>query len=198
MKNIQILIIFLFSIGIFAQNTSGIKSDFKLPDSLNLDSEIRIYVGGGITNYSSLFRMFKDESKKWKAEFYEHYSKVQGQEEPRTEKRTLKSENNMEFVWNSILRTNVEFLPNMSEIKYKMRERGNIELVDGEYQLMWKSKQIMDGIGYQVQIRTVNTSNELDYGNPESYLKYYPNVDELIYFNELLSLIRNEFDIWKK
>jgi len=198
MKNIQILLIFLFSIGISAQNTSGINSDLKLSDSLNLDSEIRIYAGGGITNYSSLFRMFKDESKKWTAEFYQHYAKVQGQAELRTEKRTLKSENDMEFVWNSILRTNVEFLPNMSEIKYKMRERGNVELVDGEYQLMWKSKQIMDGIGYRVQIRTENTSNELDYGNPESYLKYYPDVDELIYFNELLSLIRNEFGIWKK
>ncbi|MGY5353528.1 hypothetical protein [Wenyingzhuangia sp. IMCC45467] len=198
MKNIQILLIFLFSIGISAQNTSGINSDLKLSDSLNLDSEIRIYAGGGITNYSSLFRMFKDESKKWTAEFYQHYAKVQRQAELRTEKRTLKSENDMEFVWNSILRTNVEFLPNMSEIKYKMRERGNVELVDGEYQLMWKSKQIMDGIGYRVQIRTENTSNELDYGNPESYLKYYPDVDELIYFNELLSLIRNEFGIWKK
>jgi hypothetical protein len=86
----------------------------------------------------------------------------------------------------------------MSEIKYKMRERGNVELVDGEYQIMWKAKEIMDGIGYKVQIKADKKFNEIDYGNPESYLKYYTEVDELIYFNELLDIIKNEFGIWKK
>ncbi|MFY0602775.1 MAG: hypothetical protein JXQ93_02415 [Flavobacteriaceae bacterium] len=98
MKNIQILIIFLFSIAISAQDISGINSDLKLPDSLAYETEIRIYQGGGITNYSSLFRMFKDKSEKWKAEFYEHYAKVNGQTELRTEKQTLKSENDMKFI----------------------------------------------------------------------------------------------------
>jgi ABC-type Fe3+/spermidine/putrescine transport system ATPase subunit len=198
MKNIQILIIFLFSIGISAQNISGINSDLKLSDSLKMESEIRIYAGGGITNYSSLFRMYKDKTNKWTAEFYEHYAKVDGQTELRTERRTVESKNDMEFVWNGMLRTNIESLPNMSEIKYKMRERGKVELVDGEYQLMWKSKQIMDGIGYKVQIKTELTSNEIDYDNPESYLKHYSEVDELVFFNELLSLVKNEFNIWKK
>lgn len=197
MKNIRCLIIFLFSIGIYAQNISRINTDLKLSDSLALDSEIRIYTGGGITNYSSLFRMYKDKSGKWTAEFYQHYAKVPGQTKLRIEKQTLKSENDMEFVWYSILRTNVELLPNMSDIKYKMRDRGHVELVDGEYQLIWNSKQIMDGISYKVQIKTEKTSNEIGYGNPESYLKYYPEVDELIYFNELLDIIKSEFGIWK-
>lgn len=198
MRNIKILILFLFSIGISAQNITEINSDLKLSDSLTYKTEIRIYQGGGLNNYSSLFRMYKGKTDKWTAEFYQHYAKVIGQTKLRIEKQTLKSENEMEYVWNSILRTNVEFLPNMSDIKYKMRERGNVELVDGEYQLMWKSKQIMDGIGYKAQIKTEKKSNDVDYGNPESYLKYYPEVDELIYFNELLDIIKNEFEIWKK
>jgi len=198
MKNTLLLILFLSYIGVSAQNINGINADLKLSDSLALDSEIRIYAGGGITNYSSLFRMYKNKSDKWAAEFYQHYAKVAGQAKLRIEKKVLKSENDMDFVWNNILRTNVESLPNMSKIKYKMRERGNVELVDGEYQLTWKSKQIMDGIGYKVQIKTGKTFNEIAYGNPESYLKYYPKVDELIYFNELLNLVKNEFRIWKK
>ena len=198
MRNIQILIIFLFSLSISAQDISGINSDLKLSDSLTLNFEIRIYAGGGITNYSSLFRMYKDKSNKWTAKFYQHYAKVSGQAELRTEKQTLKSENDMEFVWNSILRTNVQYLPNMSEIKYKMRERGNVELVDGEYQLTWRAKEIMDGVGYKVQIKANKKLHEVDYGNPESYLKYYPDVDELIYFNELLDTIKKEFGIWKE
>ncbi|WP_268225517.1 hypothetical protein [Sinomicrobium oceani] len=198
MKNIQILIVFLFSVGVSAQNINRINADLKVSDSLILDSEIRIYAGGGITNYSSLFRMYKDKSDEWKAEFYEHYAQINSQTKLRTEKQTLKSENDMEFVWNSILRTNVQHLPNMSEIKYKMKERGNVELVDGKYQLMWKATEIMDGIGYRVQIRVNKKFHEVDFGNPVSYLKYYPDVDELIYFNELLDLIKSEFGIWKK
>ena len=62
MKNIQILTIFLFSIGISAQNITEINSDLKLSDSLTYETEVRIYQGGGITNYSSLFRMFKDKN----------------------------------------------------------------------------------------------------------------------------------------
>jgi hypothetical protein len=89
MKNIQILIIFLFSIAISEQNITDINSDLKLSDSLTYETEVRIYQGGGITNYSSLFRMFKDKSEKWTAEFYEHYAKVNGQAELRTEKQTL-------------------------------------------------------------------------------------------------------------
>ena len=84
MKNIQIIIVFLFSIGVLAQNISEINSDLKLSDSLNYETEVRIYKDVGITNYTSVFRMFKDESEKWTAEFYEHYAKVDEQTKLRT------------------------------------------------------------------------------------------------------------------
>lgn len=197
MRCTLLLILILLCTNVSAQNVSRINADFNISDSLTMNSEIRIYTVGGITNYSSLFRMYKNNSNIWTSEFYEHYAKVVGQTELSTEMQTLKSKNDMEFVWNCILRTNVEYLPNMSEIKYKMRERGKVELVDGDYQLMWKSKQIMDGIGYKVQIKTKLGFNEISYENPESYLKHYPEVDELVYFNELLGLIKSEFNIWQ-
>ena len=65
------LVLFLsFSTFTVAQNITEINSDLKLSDSLTYKTEVRIYQGGGTTNYSSLFRMFKDESEKWTAEFY--------------------------------------------------------------------------------------------------------------------------------
>uniref|UniRef100_UPI00261FC435 hypothetical protein n=1 Tax=uncultured Algibacter sp. TaxID=298659 RepID=UPI00261FC435 len=113
MRNFQLLILLLFSIGVYAQNISQINADLKLSDSLTYETEIRIYQGGGITNYSSLFRMFKDKSEKWTAEFYEHYSKVIGKTEFQTEKRTLKSDNDMEFVYLNLLRSHILDLPNL-------------------------------------------------------------------------------------
>lgn len=206
MKNIQILIIFLFSIGISAQNTTEINSDLKLSDSLTYETEVRIYQGGGITNYSSLFRMFKNNSDKWTAEFYEHYAKVNRQAELRTKKRTLKSENDMEFVFQNFVRSHILDLPSLSEIQWKLVTRGNVEKVKKqyrgkefeEYELTNNKIAILDGEGYKIQVKGWNRANEFEFSNPDGYLKHYPEIDELIYMCEILDTIRTEFGIWKK
>lgn len=206
MKNIQILIIFLFSIGISAQNITEINSDLKLSDSLTNETEIRIYQGSGITNYSSLFRMFKDKSEKWKAEFYEHYAKVNGQAELRTEKQTLTSEKDMEFIFQNFVRSHILDLPSLSEIQWKLVTRGNVEKVKKkyrgkeieEYELLNKKIAIVDGEGFIIQAKGWNKSNVFEYSNPDSYLAEYPEIDELIYMCEILNIIRTEFGIWKK
>lgn len=206
MKNIQILIIFLFSIVVSAQNITEINSDLKLSDSLTYQTEVRIYQGGGITNYSSLFRMFKDKSEKWTAEFYEHYAKVDGQAELRTEKKTLKSENDMEFVFQNFIRSHILDLPNLSEISWKLVTRGKVEKIKNihrgkeieEYELMNTQVAILDGEGFKIQVRGWNKTNEFEFSNPDAYLNHYPEIDELIYVCEILNTIRTEFGIWKK
>ena len=205
MTNIQILIIFLFSIGVSAQNISEINSDLKLSDSLN-DTEIRIYQGGGITNYSSLFRMFKDQSEKWTAEFYEHYAKVNGQTELQAKKQILESENNMEFVFKNLIRSHILDLPSLNEIQWKLNTRGNVEKVITklrektieEYEFINNQISILDGESFKVQAKGWKRNNEFEFSNPDSYLKHYPEIDELIYIDEILSTVRNEFGIWKK
>uniref|UniRef100_UPI00404A133E hypothetical protein n=1 Tax=Flavobacterium sp. TaxID=239 RepID=UPI00404A133E len=206
MRNIHILILFLFSITNSAQNISEINFDLKLPDSLNYTTEIRIYQGGGITNYSSVFRMFIDKSKKWTAEFYEHYAKVNGQMPLRTEKQTLKSENDMEFIFQNFVRSHILDLPSLSEIQWKLEIRGNVEKVKrtyrgneiDEYELTTQMISILDGEGFKVQVKAWNKTNEFEFSNPDGYLKHYPEIDELIYMCEILNLIRTEFGIWKK
>ena len=206
MKNIRILIIFLFSIGISAQNITEINSDLKLSDSLTYETEVRIYQGGGTTNYSSLFRMFKDKSEKWTAEFYEHYASVDGQAELRTDKRTLKSENDMEFIFQNFIRSHILDLPSLSEIQWKLVTRGKMEKVKKpfrgkmieEYELMNKQVSILDGESFKIQVKGWNRTNQFEYSNPDGYLKHYPEIDELNYMCEILDLIRTEFHIWKK
>jgi hypothetical protein len=206
MRNIQILIVLLFSFGISGQNITGINSDLKLSDSLTYETEVRIYQGGGITNYSSLFRMFKDKSEKWKAEFYEHYAKVDGQVELRIEKQTLTSEKDMEFIFQNFVRSHILDLPSLSEIQWKLVTRGNVEKVKRvirgkeieEYELTNKQIVILDGEGFKVQVKGWNRTNEFEYSNPDGCLKHYPEIDELNYMCEILDLIRTQFHIWKK
>ena len=197
---------FLISLGIYSQNISKINSDVKLPDSLTYETEVRIYQGGGTTNYSSLFRMYKNESEKWTAEFYEHYAIVADKAELRTEKRNLNSENDMEFVFQNFVRSHILNLPSLSEIQWKLGTRGNVEKVKSihrgkeieEYELITKKVSILDGEGFKVQSKGWNKINEFEFSNPDGYLKHYPEIDELIYMCEILNIIRNEFGIWKK
>jgi len=206
MKNIQILIIFLFSIGISAQKITEINSDLKLSDSLNYETEVRIYKGVGITNYTSLFRMFKDKSDKWTAEFYEHYAKVNGQSELRTEKRTLKSKNDMEYVFQNLTRSFILDLPSLSEFYWKLVTRGNVEKVKKqyrgktieEYEITNEEFHMADGEVFKIQVNAWNRSNEFEFSSVDSYLILYPKIDELIYMSEILENIRNEFEIWKR
>jgi len=206
MRNIQILIIFLFSIGISAQNITEINSDLKLSDSLTYETEVRIYQGGGITNYSSLFRMFKNKSEKWTTEFYEHYAKVDRQAELRTEKQVLTAKNNMDSIYRSLVRSYILELPNQSEIKWKMIRRGTIEKIERfrkaekriTYELFNRSIHFTDGEVFKIQATDWNAKNEFEYSNPDKYLNYYPDIDELNYMCEILNTIRNEFGIWNK
>jgi hypothetical protein len=205
-KNIQILIILVFSIGVSAQDVTKVNSDFKLPDSLTYKTEVRIYQSLGTTNYTSLFRMYKDKSKKWKAEFYDHYAKVVGVVELRTEKRTLKSKSDMEFIFQNFNRSHILNLPSSSEIMWKLVNRGDIQKNEKtrkgkktiEYTFLNRVVAFSDGEGFEVQVRLSNRSNKFRYSNPYSSLKYCPNIDELIYMCEILDLVKKEFGIWKK
>ena len=198
MKNILTTYFLFVSISLFAQDLSEINSALKIPDSLTFEKEIRIYRGFGITNLTEIFRMYQDESDNWKIESYKFYQNFEDFKKSQIEKTELNAKNNAEFAWVSLLQTKVTELPNMSDIRYKMQKRGKVELIDGEYQTLNEEIFITDGTGYAVKVRNKEKLNEIYYGNPESYLKHYPEIDELIFFSEILEIIRTEFTIWKK
>lgn len=205
MKNIILILISLLSLTLYSQNLSQINADLNLTDSLTYETEVRVYQGGGITNYSSLFRMFKDTSGKWTAEFYEHYAKVAGVVELQTKKQTLKSKNELEFVFENFIRSHIFHLPDMRKIQWKMVKRGDVKKVTDtirgkvseEYLASKERVMIMDGSGFIVSVKQQEKVNHFQYSNPESYLKHYPENDELIYMCEILNIIRDEFGIWE-
>ncbi len=206
MNKIFLVSFLSFSTFVVAQNITEINSDLKLSDSLTYETEVRIYQGGGITNYSSLFRMFKNKLEKWTAEFYEYYAKVNEQAELRTEKQTLTSKKDMEFIFQNFVRSHILDLSSLKAIQWKLVTRGNVEKLKKkyrgkeieEYELINKQIAILDGEGFKVQVKGWNRTNEFEFSNPDGYLKHYPEIDELIYMCEILNLIRTEFDIWKK
>ena len=197
MKKLFILIIILSNSTIFGQNLTQIDKNIGLADSLTYNKEIRIYRTSGMNNHMGIFRMYQDSKEKWKAEFIDHYAEVPNQAELKIEKRKLKSKSKMNLVWLEIQKTNIQDLPNMTDIEWKLKKEPVIHEMDGEKVLSWKQTSILDGLGYDVHFRGGKFFNRVYYSNPESYLRIYENVDELIYFSELLNLLRTEFGVWK-
>jgi hypothetical protein len=204
MKNGLTILFLLISIGTSAQKINQINADLKLSDSLTYQTEVRVYQHQNTTNFSSLFRMFKDKSKKWTVEFYKHYAKVPQIAELKVEKEELIAKNNLDSIYASLVRSYILDLPSQSEIRWKMVRRGSIEKIERTrngkkrvtYELFNRSIHHTDGISYFIQSKDWKGAHEFAYSNPFKYLEYYPDIDELNYVCEILNSIQLEFNIW--
>ena len=197
MKKIWILIALFLSNFSNAQLVSQINEALKIPDSLGWQKEIRIYEFASITNYRSLLRLYQNDEKKWKIEYSKYYYSLGNQKEDMVKSIPVLAQTNFDILWLKILDTDIEHLSQWRNIEYKLKEKGEIKLDRGEYELTWKKKIIMDGNSYMIIIRDEDNFNAITYPNPEEYFKTYSKVDELDSVNQLLNLIENEFRLSK-
>ncbi|RMB63949.1 hypothetical protein EAX61_00785 [Dokdonia sinensis] len=206
MRIILILFYFLSFTVANAQNWSVINADLNLSDSLTFPTEIRIYQGGGITNYNSVFRMYEDGPNNWTAEFHEHWTKIDGVMDKKIAKRNIQSKSDIEYVHLNIRRSYIYNLPSRKDIQWKLMQRGEIKKVERfkrgktiqEYDILSKVIMPLDGTGYYFQAKSPYESNEFEFGNPERFKELYPEIDEPKYVCELIEIIRSEFGIWQK
>ena len=95
-----------------------------------------------------------------------------------------------------MLLADIEYLPNLQDIKYKLKN-STIEKIDGKNTLLKKVKTVPNVFSYSIFVRNVKVNNYFVFNDPEKYFDLFPDVNELVSFNKLLSVIRNEFNIWK-
>lgn len=162
------------------------------------NSEIRVYKKYSTSTGLELFRFYQDQNNSWKAEFYQTIALGKNNDAKlKIRKSKLNSLKNLELLWMQILDTDVIYLPEMDKIQYKLNKKNkDYQVEDGEILSSTSQTYVVDGVDYYILIRNNLLQNEFEYDNPESYLQKYPNVDELISFQELLNLIRNEFKIF--
>lgn len=117
----------------------------------------------------------------------------------RIRKSKLNSLKNFELLWLQFLDTNVIHLPKWETFEDKLKKvNKDYQIEDGEIYSSTSSISGIDGQSFYVKIKRGTKENQFSYSNPETYLEKYPNVDELLSFQELLNLIRTEFGIFKK
>ncbi|MCR4032814.1 MULTISPECIES: hypothetical protein [Flavobacterium] len=181
----------------FSQEVSEINKILEISDTLEHKQEIRIYKDYSITNSIDILRMFDEGKNNWKVIIYSYaksvpqVTKINVINFPKESIGKLKPKD-AELIWLNLLITNIEFLPNMEAIRYKFG-KPKIDSDRGERVISRTKKDVLDGIGYKVYVRNGKNTNNFSFDNTKTYLKYYPKVDELISYNELLSVLEKEF-----
>jgi hypothetical protein len=188
---------FLIKLNCFGQEVSEINKIIRIPENLESQQEIRIYKNYSTSNRIDILRMIKNNENEWIAyKFYysKNFKDVTKIDELRFPKESIGKlkPKDAELIWLNLLMTNIEFLPNMEAIRYKFG-KPHIDFDKGERGISRNKKHILDGTEYKVYVRNGKIENSFSFDNPESYLKHYPTVDELISYNELLSVMKKEF-----
>ena len=197
-----IYIIILFSIQLKAQNVAEVNKALNLPDTLSYKKEIRIYMTYETTYSIEIFRMYDEGNNNWKVEIlyystqFKNATKIDVFEFPRETTGKLKPKN-ANLIWLQLLLCDIEYLPSIENIKYKLKE-SSISIEDGDYDIVEKHSLIHDGNSYNVFVSNIESKNYFTFDNPENYLKSYPNVDELQSYTKLLSIIKKEFNLWNE
>lgn len=196
------IFLFLTFFNCFGQDVSEINKVLEIPDTLEFQKEIRIYKDYSISNTVEIFRLYDEGKNNWIVFKYfylknsKQITKIDKIEFPKENMGKLKAKD-ANLIWLNLLMSDIEFLPSIEEINYKFK-KDSIEFEDGEYGIVKKKVLVLDGKSYQVYVKNGKIRNNFYFDNPETYLKNYPNVDELISYNQLLSVIKKEFNLWKE
>ena len=163
------------------------------------ENEIRIYKKYATSTALEMFRLYNVKDDYWKAELYQTKAgTINNVTKIRIVKEKLNSLSNLELIWFKILDTDILYLPDFDKISYKLKNKSNqYSIEEGNIVNTTKKTSILDGVSYYILINSNKKKNTIHYLNPENYLEYYPNVDELISVKELLDLIRLEFGCLK-
>lgn len=188
MKIIVIIAILFASHNISAQSIAMINKEIGISDSLS-ELEVRIYKMYQITTSVELFRLYQDSNKKWKAINYHLKTDTK-----LFDKTVLISEVDVDYIWNE-LTMEISHLPNLQKIRYKLR-KSEIVKEDGKFMISRTTGYVMDGVAYTAQSRIGNEINTFSFNNYDVYLNEFPEVDELISYDNLIKTIRNRFKIW--
>lgn len=196
MKKRFIIILVFFICNLYSQDYKKINKFINISDSLTFTKELRIYKNYSTTNGSEVFRIYQLKDKLWRIELYTFFDAITPNEKPKFTLEYLHSDSNLNQFWSRILDAHADFLPDIKAIDYKLKGKTVFESETDNY---GSNKKIAftDCIGYTAFIRNFNKVNQFSFSNAESYLKYFPDVDELNSYCSLLNLIRTQFNIWK-
>ncbi len=112
--------------------------------------------------------------KKWTARYFD-LNQSYGDPKRFTEKPV--NQTMLHQLWLSLNEQNILTLPSQSSLRKKLMK---YEIDTATLYVSNKITTTTDGVLYCFELRNLTKSRSYTYGNPNSYLKEYPNVEELM------------------
>lgn len=190
MKKVLLIYLILSAVGLNAQSISEINTWLGISDSLS-NKEIRIYKRYSTTTSTELFRFYKTDKSTWSTKLYHFRS-----DRNTFDETDITPKNNLEYLWLQFYIINIDKLKSINEIDYKIQKKKIV--FDEEYGYGIETNKLVttDGIEYTLYYRNQNATNTVQFNNYETYLKQSPDVDELNAYDEIIKLVKNNFNIW--
>ncbi|MGY5353470.1 hypothetical protein [Wenyingzhuangia sp. IMCC45467] len=214
MKKLKILFIIYFFIGFlnaFSQEIKEIDSILKIENFKHFSKELRVYIFESFSENCMFYRIYQNELNQWKIEEYFVHPELESltyinendflndsiikksYKPERFTKKNIKPNKNFDFEWLNLLTTNILEIPDLSEYEYKLNKK-SVEKINGKYEIIEEEViGITDGKTYIIKIKNEENLNELILHNPYSYIKFYPEVDELNYLSNFLTKFKDIF-----
>ena len=193
---LQILLLLIISF-FKGQNVDTLAN---ISSKIGSQSEVRIYIGNGITNSGKVFRIYFSENKKWNAELIQWYlpKKISNDEfeliPPIVTK--LKCKVPVEKAFLNLESLNIQHLPKEEIFQYK-KSKNEVVFDEDEKEYVIISQKIgfVDGDDFLVKYKSNKKENEFHYFNPQSYLDKHPGIDEYESFIKILNYVESNFNI---
>ncbi|MBC7555365.1 MAG: hypothetical protein H7195_00165 [Chryseobacterium sp.] len=91
---------------------------------------------------------------------------------------------------------NIQFLPKEELFNYKkVKKTISYNEENKQNEIISEEMKVMDGSGYYIKYKNGDNFNSFFYSNPETYIKQYPEINELKSFVEILDFINDRFKI---
>ena len=175
------------------QDFAVINSNIGISDSLKIDKEIRVYKVYQLSSSVEIVQIKKEDSH-YKATIFYYSSKFN--DATKINKITFVDKKIGERFWLDLLLTNIEFLPSIDKIRYKLSEKRIIE-ENNNLEIEDKKTKVLDGVSYFIMFKDGKTYNYFEFNNPDIYMKLYNKVDEIDDYNRLIKLISSTLNIWE-
>ncbi|HMI77283.1 MAG TPA: hypothetical protein VK484_00735 [Ferruginibacter sp.] len=162
---------------------------YRLDSTFSLDKsydfEFRLWTSPSLTDYTNVF-ILALKNNVWSAKFYEYnpYQKAVFTE-------TILRQSKIDKLWERLVENHILVLPPHDSLRSRMKifiaDTSGVLEEDG----MYKKVLMTDGTRYQFELSKKDKKRSYYYHCPGSYLKHYPNIEELYQAYSIIILIRH-------
>jgi hypothetical protein len=147
------------------------------------DFEIRFYISSGITNGAHV-KMISCAENRLKARAFHYWFKSDPvtniHKINKVKVRKVRTDKDWSVVLKELEKLHFFMLPDMEKLRARMKKYGTRNGKAVEIR-----REVLDGIGFTIQIKNGNYVRSLSYDNPGEYYKFYDNVEELRMADEI-------------